>query len=93
MQRTNAFHEYIGANLDQKISIWQKCHLESTMFRFRHSEIPELCCDFPMDLGEKAILESPSVTYRLQSTLSIPGLLCEYWDKKTAYARTYSFCL
>ena len=50
------------------------------MFRFRHSEIPELYCDFPMDLGEKAILESPSVTYRLQSTLSIPGLLCEHWD-------------
>jgi len=48
------FHGSIKANLDQKVSIWRKyCH-RRTILTFRRGASREQCCDFSMDLEEKA---------------------------------------
>lgn len=66
MWKTDLSHESIRGNLDQKISILYKCHLESTMFRIRHAWIHEQRCGSSMGLEVKATSGRPVVHSHLQ---------------------------
>ena len=71
MPITNVYHASTRANSDQRISILQTCHLESTMLLFRRAEIHERACDSSSDLAERAIFGDLAVAGFLKNSLSM----------------------